>query len=115
MARPSDEAGETDGGADASGGADGDEGRPAPDSGNGRRDAVVETDGDGGVSRSTDEESPWRFGIDEVGEEDPEAVVEVDGEDLPRPPLEPESISVENALFVVLGAALTVLIIVGTL
>jgi hypothetical protein len=114
MARPSDEArgdGESEGEGDAAAGPDADGSRD-PDRGDGRHDAVVETDGDGIVTRSTDEDTPWRFGIDEVGE-----VVdsEADEEDLPRPPLEPETISAENALFVVLGAALTVLIIVGTL
>jgi hypothetical protein len=47
----------------------------------------------------------WRFALDEVGE---------DAEPR-RPPLEPESPSLENALFVVLGVVGTVLLLVGAL
>ncbi|MFC6724926.1 hypothetical protein ACFQE1_11195 [Halobium palmae] len=42
----------------------------------------------------------WRFELDEVGE---------DGEPQ-RPPMEPESVSAENALFILLGAVGTVLV-----
>jgi len=43
-----------------------------------------------------DDESPWRFAVDEVGEDapDPETI-------------EPESPELENALFVLLGVALS--------
>lgn len=46
------------------------------------------------------EDEQWRFGLDEVGE---------DGE-VDRPPMEPESISVENTFFILLGAVGTVLV-----
>lgn len=46
--------------------------------------------------RETDEGDDWQFGVDDVDEDGivgPEAA-----------PIEPESVSVENALFVALGA-----------
>jgi hypothetical protein len=47
----------------------------------------------------------WRYGVDEVGEGAPT-----------RDPLEPESISLENALFVAVGVLLTVgILLVGVL
>ncbi|WP_224447556.1 DUF7312 domain-containing protein [Haloprofundus salilacus] len=57
-----------------------------------------------------DDESEWRFGIDEVGEDAETADDGTDGrgEERELPPLEPESPSLENSLFVLLG-------IVGTL
>ncbi|MFC7098116.1 DUF7312 domain-containing protein [Halobaculum marinum] len=48
----------------------------------------------------------WRFGIDEVG---PEA--EAAREAAQNPPIEPESIDAENALFVVAGVLGTLLFV----
>ena len=48
----------------------------------------------------------WRFGIDEVG---PEA--EAAREAARNPPIEPESIDAENALFVVAGVLGTLLLV----
>jgi hypothetical protein len=57
---------------------------------------------------SDPEESQWRFSVDEVG---PEAEP-----DPPEPePIEPESISFEHAVFVGLGIALTIGIILSGL
>jgi hypothetical protein len=56
-------------------------------------------DGDGTEARE------WRFALDEVGE-DAEPV---------HPPLEPESPSLENALFVAAGVLGTVLLLLGGL
>jgi hypothetical protein len=56
--------------------------------------ADVEADADGTV---------WRFGVDDVGEDADEGPA--------RPPLEPEPPSLENALFVALGVAGTVLLL----
>ncbi|MFD1642105.1 DUF7312 domain-containing protein [Halohasta litorea] len=57
-----------------------------------------------GPAESDPEESQWRFSVDEVG---PEAEP-----DPPEPdPIEPESITFEHAVFVGLGVALTVGII----
>jgi hypothetical protein len=91
-----------------------DEGTPGPrfDDALGR-DGRGETDGSGhgdgrvDLPADADDETMWTFGLDD------DALDDDDG--LPRPPLEPERISPENALFVLLGAVLTVLIIVGTL
>jgi hypothetical protein len=47
-----------------------------------------------------DDDEPWRFALDEVGPEAEEQEV--------RPPIEPGSPSLENALFVLLGVLLTV-------
>jgi len=47
-----------------------------------------------------DDESPWQFALDEVGE---------DAEDAEDPTaIEPESVEFENAVFVLLGVALSV-------
>lgn len=55
-----------------------------------------------------DNTSEWRFDPDDVGE---------DAEPTPaeRDPIEPESMSMENALFVVFGALATVLVFVVAL
>jgi hypothetical protein len=50
-----------------------------------------------------DDDGPWRFALDEVG---PEAE-----EEDTRPPIEPESLSLENALFVVLGVLLALAVL----
>lgn len=61
--------------------------------------AVPEEDRDDG-------ESQWQFGLDEVGEDaDPDT----------SEPIEPETLSVENAAFVVLGVALSLLIFYAAL
>jgi len=52
----------------------------------------------------------WRFALDEVG---PEAEAEADAEG--RPPIEAGSPSVENALFVALGALLAVVLLVSVI
>jgi hypothetical protein len=64
-----------------------------------------------------DEESEWRFGIDEVG---PDAEAEPDEHDEPKGsvagnmdyemPVEPEAVSLESALFVLLGVTVTLLV-----
>ena len=56
-------------------------------------------DGDDG-----DDESEWRFSVDDVG---PDGVRE-DTHTPDSEPIEPESIDVEHAVFVVLGVAITV-------
>jgi len=55
-----------------------------------------------------DDESVWRFGIDEVGEG-------AEPDRPPQPPLEPEPVELENALFVLVGVAGTLLVLVGSL
>ena len=42
-----------------------------------------------------DDDGPWRFALDEVG-------ADAEEEDT-RPPIQPESLSLEKALFIVLG------------
>jgi len=64
-----------------------------------RTDAAAEPDVDSN-------DSEWRFGIDEVG---PEA--EAAREAARNPPIEPESIDAENALFVVAGVLGTLLLV----
>ena len=62
-------------------------------------------------SRSPDEgadESQWRFAVDDVG---PDGVTE-DTHTPDSEPIEPGSIDVEHAAFVVLGVALTVGVLV---
>jgi len=61
--------------------------------------AVPEEDRDEG-------ESQWRFGLDEVGE---------DAEPDAPEPIEPETPSAENAAFVILGVALSLLIFYAAL
>ena len=51
-----------------------------------------------------DDESEWRFSVDDVG---PDGVTE-DTHTPDSEPIEPESIDVEHAVFVVLGVAITV-------
>jgi hypothetical protein len=54
-----------------------------------------------------DGESKWRFAVDEVGEE---AEAEADPDpDVPEP-IEPETPTLENSVFVLLGVVLSVLI-----
>ncbi|MFB6095840.1 MAG: hypothetical protein ABEJ74_00440 [Haloferacaceae archaeon] len=48
---------------------------------------------------SPDDDEEWQFSLDEVGEDATTDVVE-------RAPLEPESISLENVAFVLLGVLL---------
>ncbi|MFC4360038.1 hypothetical protein ACFO0N_18980 [Halobium salinum] len=67
-----------------------------------RRDGPSAGDGDGDGD-GEGEEGEWRFGLDEVGED-------AEPEREPREPLEPESVSVENAFFVLVGALATVLL-----
>jgi hypothetical protein len=57
-----------------------------------RMSAVSEEDRD-------DDESPWRFAVDEVGEDAPEPET-----------IEPESPVPENVVFVLLGVVLSVLV-----
>lgn len=62
----------------------------------------------GPKSKETDEDNEWRFGVDDVG---PEAEPEP-----PEPdPIEPEPISFEHAAFVVIGVALTLVLIATAL
>ncbi|GAB3323877.1 hypothetical protein EI982_08960 [Haloplanus rallus] len=53
-----------------------------------------------------DDESQWRFALDEVGED-----AEPDAPD----PIEPETPSLENAAFVLLGVALSILLFYAAL
>lgn len=63
--------------------------------------------------QSADDDSEWRFGVDEVGdaaqaaEEEPQA-----SDERTLPPLEPGDPSLENAFFVVLGVVGTLLVFV---
>lgn len=66
-----------------------------------RDDASEASPGDGDGAGGDDE--GWRFGVDEVDE---------DGAVDTREPIEPGSPSLENAAFVLLGALVTVAIIV---
>ena len=61
---------------------------------------------DGGVSDDgpDDDDGEWRFGLDDVDED---GIVETERE---RSPIEPESVSIENAVFVAIGALGTVLV-----
>ncbi|GAA0191827.1 DUF7312 domain-containing protein [Halobaculum roseum] len=68
-----------------------------------RTDAAGRVDPDGD---SDDDGEQWRFAIDEVG---PEA--EAAREAARNPPIEPESIDAENALFVVAGVLGTLLLV----
>jgi hypothetical protein len=54
--------------------------------------------------RDDDDESPWRFAVDEVGEDAPEPET-----------IEPESPELENVAFVLLGVALSGLIFYAAL
>ncbi|WP_348612097.1 DUF7312 domain-containing protein [Halobaculum rarum] len=63
------------------------------------------TDATAGSDVDSDD-NEWRFGIDEVG---PEA--EAAREAARNPPIEPESIDAENALFVVAGVLGTLLLV----
>jgi hypothetical protein len=74
---------------------------PAPDSGpDADRDR---TGGDEGT-----DEAIWRFGVDDDGEV-------TEAERPPRPPLEPEPVELENALFVLVGVAGTLFVLLGAL
>jgi hypothetical protein len=75
-----------------------------------------------------EEEEEWRFAVEDVGSAESEEAPAEEGqgeghseaEDLPgvpesperRPPLEPGSPSLENALFVLLGVVLTLFMVV---
>ena len=62
-----------------------------------------------GPPSQSDDDHEWRFGVDDVG---PEAEPDSPEPEPPEPePIEPESISLEHAVFVGLGIALTVGII----
>ncbi len=69
------------------------------DNGDSRSRANEARGGDDG-----DDESEWRFGVDDVG---PDGVTE-DTHTPESEPIEPESIDVEHAVFVGLGVAITV-------
>lgn len=53
-----------------------------------------------------DGESKWRFAVDEVGEAEAEADPDPDVSE----PIEPETPTLENSVFVLLGVVLSVLI-----
>jgi hypothetical protein len=67
-----------------------------------------------------DEESEWRFGIDDVGPDAEDGPDEADEDDEPKGsvagnmdyemPVEPEAVSPESALFVLLGVTVTLLV-----
>ncbi|QZY00099.1 DUF7312 domain-containing protein [Halobaculum rubrum] len=61
---------------------------------------------DAAAGSDADSDDEWRFGIDEVG---PEA--EAAREAARNPPIEPESIDAENALFVAAGVLGTLLLV----
>ncbi|WP_224332551.1 DUF7312 domain-containing protein [Haloprofundus halobius] len=64
-----------------------------------------------------DDESEWRFGIDDVGEDAEESEAEngTQPEKRELPPLEPESPSLENSLFVLVGVLGTLVFIFSVL
>lgn len=57
--------------------------------------------------QSPDDDSEWRFSLDDVGEDNGAA------EPVERPPMEPGSPSLENALFVLIGVLGTLLVFVS--
>ncbi|WP_224269943.1 DUF7312 domain-containing protein [Haloprofundus salinisoli] len=81
--------------------------------------------GGGDEGETDDGESEWRFGIDDVGEDadtsDGEDADASDGESETRdetrelPPLEPESPSLENSFFVLVGVLGTLVFIFSVL
>ncbi|WP_117592305.1 DUF7312 domain-containing protein [Haloprofundus halophilus] len=68
-------------------------------------------------NEADDGESEWRFGIDDVGEDadadDGESETRTQRRELP--PLEPESPSLENSLFVLVGVVGTLVFIFSVL
>jgi hypothetical protein len=80
----------------------------------------IRADGDVRAGTETDTETAAETNTDADVEGDSEfpdeAVLGVPGgADRERPPMEPESVSVENAAFVLLGVGLTVVVLVGAL
>jgi hypothetical protein len=78
-------------------------------------DAAVDADAGPGADadrQSPDDVSTWQFGL--LGEEDADADAEESVGPV-RPPIEPEPVSVENALFVLTGVVGTVWILVSAL
>jgi hypothetical protein len=61
------------------------------------------------MSETDDSEEEWRFSVDEF--DDPDEADDPEGEERVEPvrrEIEPQEVRAENALFVVLGVALTV-------
>lgn len=68
----------------------------------------------------TEEDSEWRFGLDEVGPDDADADADADtgsasggsvaGEMDYEMPVEPEPVELEHALFVLLGVTVTLVV-----
>ncbi|MFB6302813.1 MAG: hypothetical protein ABEH78_08140 [Haloferacaceae archaeon] len=65
----------------------------------------------GGNDGDEEEEDEWQFSLDEVG---PDAAETPDAAE-PERPLEPESVSLEHAAFVIAGVALTLYIVLTAL
>jgi len=72
-------------------------------------------------STDADDDSEWRFGVDDVGPEaddkqDADSEPDQIDRELTEPdPIEPESISLEHAAFVVLGIMLTLAVMATAL
>ena len=76
----------------------------------------IHADGDVRAETETETEASTDADVEDDSEFPDEAVLGVPGgADRERPPMEPESVSAENAAFVLLGVGLTVFVLVGAL
>ena len=71
----------------------------------------ADADAEPAESVADDTESEWKFAIDDVGPEAEAKREEERQESMRTRPIEPESIRLENAIFVVIGVALTIVLI----
>jgi hypothetical protein len=65
----------------------------------------------GGASDEDGDDDEWRFSLDEVGPDADEA----DGDDPGPIELEPEPVTAEHAVFVAVGVALTLFVVLNAL